>query len=507
MRRRQRPIVIGLLGLPPARRPSGVPAPRRLFRALREPRSDHDASPTTLSRRASPRSPRRRGHARRPCYQTNPSGRDRPAAPAHGRHAARGPRRWQATAALSGRRGRPPARPRRAGPRAGRARSSSCTAIRSSTTICPSMDDDDLRRGRPTVHKAFDEATAILAGDALQTLAFEVLADPATDPDGPCGPISCSGSPAPPASAAWSGGQMLDLAAEGRYGGAAPGDRARRIARLQAMKTGAILAFSVEAGAILGRADADRRRTSPRSGGRSAPPSRSPTTSWTGRRPRTLGKRTGKDRESGKATLVDLLGIEGARRECAASSKRPSRALDRFGASRSPARRRPGSPSSARPDRRSLRPATEGGHPLHHGDRARPGLRSSRGTLGRGLAPAGDRRARHRYLIGEREGVPFGFAILAPRRRLRQCLPQAHRRPGAGQASGALLQAFVAPSICRSPSHLADGRPHNERARPSTEGSASSRRREPGAHVDPAGQGSRRSSVDPAARVANGLPA
>src|SRR3954465_3990277 len=82
----------------------------------------------------------------------------------------------------------------------------------------PSMDDDDLRRGRPTVHKAFDEATAILAGDALQTLAFEVLADPETDQDPARRVELVLGLARASGLGGMVGGQMLDLAAEGRYG-------------------------------------------------------------------------------------------------------------------------------------------------------------------------------------------------------------------------------------------------------------------------------------------------
>ncbi|HEU4519354.1 MAG TPA: polyprenyl synthetase family protein, partial [Microvirga sp.] len=116
----------------------------------------------------------------------------------------------------------------------------------------PSMDDDDLRRGRPTVHRAFDEATAILAGDALQTLAFEVLSDAETDPDGAVRADLTLGLARASGLGGMVGGQMLDLAAEGRYGDAAL--RPEDVRRLQAMKTGALLAFAAEAGAILGRA-------------------------------------------------------------------------------------------------------------------------------------------------------------------------------------------------------------------------------------------------------------
>jgi farnesyl diphosphate synthase len=179
----------------------------------------------------------------------------------------------------------------------------------------PSMDDDDLRRGRPTVHKAFDEATAILAGDALQTLAFEVLADPATDADPAIRAALVLGLARASGLGGMVGGQMLDLAAEGRYG-AADLD-AGAIRSLQAMKTGALLAFSVEAGAVLGRADEQAR-------GRLAEYGRALGAAFQiaddildrEASAEAMGKRTGKDLERGKATLVDRLGLDGARREC-----------------------------------------------------------------------------------------------------------------------------------------------------------------------------------------------
>src|SRR5579871_5645864 len=113
----------------------------------------------------------------------------------------------------------------------------------------PAMDDDDLRRGKPTVHRAFDEATAILVGDALQALAFEILADPATERDPLIRAALCLGLARAAGLAGMVGGQVLDLAAESA-GPLPPGD----IRRLQAMKTGALLAFSVSAGAMLGGA-------------------------------------------------------------------------------------------------------------------------------------------------------------------------------------------------------------------------------------------------------------
>src|SRR5882672_7636407 len=117
----------------------------------------------------------------------------------------------------------------------------------------PAMDNDDLRRGRPTVHKAFDEATAILAGDSLLTLAFDVLARAEAHADAGVR-IALVGELARAAGfGGMAGGQMLDLAAEGRFGAVSLGEA--EIATLQAMKTGALIHFACRAGAILARAD------------------------------------------------------------------------------------------------------------------------------------------------------------------------------------------------------------------------------------------------------------
>lgn len=194
----------------------------------------------------------------------------------------------------------------------------------------PSMDDDDLRRGRPTVHKAFDEATAILAGDALQALAFDVLADPETDPDPAIRSALVLGLARASGLGGMVGGQMLDLAAEGRYGEARLSEADVR--QLQMMKTGAILTFSVEAGAILGKADAVSRENLV-SYGRALGAAFQVADDILDRESsaEALGKRTGKDAEKGKATLVDLLGLEGARRECRLLVERAQACLDGFG--------------------------------------------------------------------------------------------------------------------------------------------------------------------------------
>lgn len=117
----------------------------------------------------------------------------------------------------------------------------------------PAMDNDDLRRGKPTVHRAYDEATAILAGDCLHALAFEVLADPAThaDPFVRAELIAELARAAGPAGMA--GGQMMDLVAEQSSFDLAT------VTRCQALKTGALIAWSVEAGAILGRVPPEGR--------------------------------------------------------------------------------------------------------------------------------------------------------------------------------------------------------------------------------------------------------
>jgi farnesyl diphosphate synthase len=122
----------------------------------------------------------------------------------------------------------------------------------------PAMDNDDVRRGRPTVHKTFDEWTAILAGDALLTLAFEILSDPATHADPAIRTELVAGLARASGGAGMVGGQCLDLEAEKLGQPAQPAPS--HVQRLQAMKTGALLQFSCEAGAILGGASAEQRR-------------------------------------------------------------------------------------------------------------------------------------------------------------------------------------------------------------------------------------------------------
>jgi farnesyl diphosphate synthase len=126
----------------------------------------------------------------------------------------------------------------------------------------PAMDDDDLRRGRPTTHKAFDEATAILAGDCLLTLAFDMLARPETHPDARVRIDLVTALSRSAGIGGMGGGQMLDLIAEGRFdGGKLPQLGRSDVETIQAMKTGALLHFACVSGAILGGADADAHKS------------------------------------------------------------------------------------------------------------------------------------------------------------------------------------------------------------------------------------------------------
>jgi len=174
----------------------------------------------------------------------------------------------------------------------------------------PAMDDDDLRRGRATVHRAFDEATAILAGDGLLTLAFEALADPATGLDAELRATLCGGLARAAGLAGMVGGQMLDIAAETAT---RPLD-ASAIELLQALKTGAILRFSVVAGALVAGAPAPARAALDRYGQAIGAAFQIADDLLDAEGDAgAMGKRVGKDAERNKATFVAALGIEGAR--------------------------------------------------------------------------------------------------------------------------------------------------------------------------------------------------
>ncbi len=178
----------------------------------------------------------------------------------------------------------------------------------------PCMDDDDLRRGKPTVHKVWDEATAVLAGDALQTLAFEILADPATHADAGVRARLVLRLAQASGHAGMVGGQAIDLAAERAEAPLA----GVQVKRLQALKTGALIEFAAEAGAIIARApeaDIARIRAYARALGEAFQIA-DDLLDVTGTEAE-LGKRVGKDAGAGKATFVDILGVVGARARAA----------------------------------------------------------------------------------------------------------------------------------------------------------------------------------------------
>ncbi|HTC03223.1 MAG TPA: farnesyl diphosphate synthase [Xanthobacteraceae bacterium] len=200
----------------------------------------------------------------------------------------------------------------------------------------PAMDNDDLRRGQPTAHKAFDEATAILAGDGLLTFAFDILsrhethADPSVRIELVMALARASGV------GGMVGGQMLDLAAEGRFvQNRAPLEFSEKDVRiLQAMKTGALLRFACQAGGILAAATPEQRAALERYG------------SAVGQAfqiaddlldlegdPALVGKQTGKDAAAGKATLVSVLGVPTAKARLKALVTEAEQALAPFGSS------------------------------------------------------------------------------------------------------------------------------------------------------------------------------
>jgi farnesyl diphosphate synthase len=199
----------------------------------------------------------------------------------------------------------------------------------------PAMDNDDLRRGRPTTHKAFDEATAILAGDGLLTFAFDILSRSETHPD-PAVRVELVNALARAAGlGGMAGGQMLDLAAEGRFARNGPQKFSENAVRtLQAMKTGALLRFACEAGGILGSATPLQRQALERYG------------SAVGQAfqiaddlldlegdPALVGKSTGKDAVAGKATMVGVLGMAGAKARLRELVAEAEQALAPFGPS------------------------------------------------------------------------------------------------------------------------------------------------------------------------------
>jgi farnesyl diphosphate synthase len=202
----------------------------------------------------------------------------------------------------------------------------------------PSMDDDDLRRGQPSTHRKFDEATAILAGDALQTRAFEVLADEAThsDPLARCELVAALALAS--GARGMVGGQMIDMEAErAQAGGEVVG--LAEVTRLHALKTGRLLQCSAEAGAILGRTAGPVRREIAAYGRdvgaafQIADDVLDVTADAAA-----LGKTVGKDEASGKATFVTLLGVERASEQARVLAEQAVGHLSGFGAEADPLR-------------------------------------------------------------------------------------------------------------------------------------------------------------------------
>ena len=194
----------------------------------------------------------------------------------------------------------------------------------------PAMDNDDLRRGKPTSHKQFDEATAILAGDALQCRAFEILGEPDThsDPQARCELVMALGTAA--GARGMAGGQMIDMLAEARaHTNPLTGPE---VTRLQALKTGKLIQYSAEAGAILGRASPTHRHQLAAYGRDLGAAFQiaddlldaEGTTEET-------GKATGKDAAAGKATMVTILGLDMARTHADMLAQQAASHLDGFG--------------------------------------------------------------------------------------------------------------------------------------------------------------------------------
>ena len=194
----------------------------------------------------------------------------------------------------------------------------------------PAMDNDELRRGQPTAHRKFDEATAILAGDGLLTFAFDILSRHETHAD-PTIRVELVNALARAAGiGGMAGGQMLDLAAEGRFGAQTLG--ADEVRMLQAMKTGALLRFACQAGAILGAATHVQRLALERYGAAvgEAFQIADDVLDIEGD-PALVGKSTGKDAAAGKATFVSVLGIPGAKARLRALVAEAEAALAPFG--------------------------------------------------------------------------------------------------------------------------------------------------------------------------------
>jgi farnesyl diphosphate synthase len=191
----------------------------------------------------------------------------------------------------------------------------------------PAMDDDDMRRGKPSTHKAFDEATAILAGDALQARAFEVLAEPDTHSNAEARVELVAALGHAVGARGMCGGQMIDMLGNNQAW------TAEAIARMQALKTGRLIQFSAEAGAIMGRAALHQRHLLAAYGRDvgAAFQIADDVLDVTATEAE-LGKTAGKDIAQGKATLVSVWGVDRARAQAELLARQAAGHLEGFGA-------------------------------------------------------------------------------------------------------------------------------------------------------------------------------
>lgn len=190
----------------------------------------------------------------------------------------------------------------------------------------PAMDDDDLRRGRLTVHRAFDEATAILAGDSLLTFAFDIIADEATDLPAETRVRLVAKLARAAGMGGMAGGQAFDLAA------ARDKPDEAGIVRLQAMKTGALIRFACEAGPEIGRAtQAERERLAEFGSAIGLAFQLADDLLDATSDAAALGKAAGKDKDAGKATLVSLHGVDWTRRQLDGLVEQAGELLQSFG--------------------------------------------------------------------------------------------------------------------------------------------------------------------------------
>jgi farnesyl diphosphate synthase len=193
----------------------------------------------------------------------------------------------------------------------------------------PAMDNSDLRRGRPTVHKVYDDATAILAGDGLLTLAFDIITRDEIHGDAGVRLALTRALARGAGIGGMVGGQLLDLAGEGRFGDREPVD----VARVQQMKTGALLRFGCIAGALLGQASTKEYQALDDFGRALGEAFQiADDLLDVESDAATLGKPAGADAELGKTTFVTQLGIEGAKQRVRDLLARADAALSVFGA-------------------------------------------------------------------------------------------------------------------------------------------------------------------------------